>query len=747
MKKLLTTVLPLVFALLTFVEGYAQKDLFKGIFEREEAKFHPTLEKATSKGVVNLNLYFTHSKVNTLEYAVWIKDLGTSMMGDGQKKMVKDLASIGNREKQTIRLDGLIEGHFYTIGLDYRRSQSLNRKFISKVLEEGFLYRFQPQQELAKKDPQAPAQKPSSPATAPASKLPCYTPAISVRVDAAGYCGDANRPAILVQCTDCHGKNWRFSVEAKTNYGQWQPLRADGEPQNAIGVAVRTEPLCLLRPGRYDIQVLAWGENCATPVVKKIQTPVIIPNERLINNPPVVAVPNEPQATEEDYRRLPDTCEVAATATVQGNIVRGTVELNRTSACGDMMPYAVIKYVHPGYRDITLDKVALIPGSIVPFELELDARDMQRGIHTIQVQSYVKSEVTQQEVPMSAFWVKAELPGQRESGYLAARNGNPPPRSAEKQPTTQNEMPSQHETATRTKEKDPYASSLDPTMMEETFNTVNVTASDPNCTPIQDLNLVFDGPRSTIPLYIAWLNPRCCQEEGCEYTVWAGAGPKQLRLLVSGRKKGAMIRELLTQLYPDDQYFEVVVKTGNGQRKAAYVSGEGPLYGIEDILAYHDKMNPSQAEQPDDGFTSVEVVPEGAVGGPLAARAPGAAATPGSQPLYETPSAPISKFEACKYKRDLIVRAEQPFQVGDIVDISYGFQGKGYQYTLYFQPKGASEWVIAPGTQEGQSSPDFELEMTPYHTGKYLVLSRKASSSWGCLSSTKNKAVELKVIE
>jgi len=744
MKKLLTTVLPLVFALLTFVEGYSQKDLFKGIFEREEAKFHPTLENAAQKGVANLNLYFTHSKVNTLEYSVWIKDLGTGMMGDGQKKMVKDLTSIGNREKQSIRLEGLVEGHFYAIGLDYRKPQSLNRKFISKVLKEGFLYQYRPQQTLAKKDPAATPPR-SAPSSVPNQTLPCYNPDISVRVEASGYCGESNRPAILVQCKDCQGKNWRFAVEVKTKYGQWQSLRADGAPQNALGVAVRTEPLCLLRPGMYDVQVLAWGQNCSTPVIKNIQTAVIIPDDRLINNPPIVDVPSTPKQVEEDYRRLPDTCEVTATANVQGSIIRGTVELNRTSPCGDMMPYAMIKYVHPGHRDITLDKVPLIPGSIVPFEIELDARDMQRGIHTIQVQSYVKSEVTDQEVPMSSFWVKAQLNGQRDRDYLAARNGTTLPKEAGNQHSSQPQASTQKPSTQTGAEKDPYASSIDPTLMEETFNTVNVTASDPNCTPIQDLNLVFDGPRSTIPLYIAWLNPRCCQEEGCEYTVWAGAGPKQLRLLVSGRKKGAMIRELLTQLYPNDQYFEVVVKTGNGQRKAAYVSGEGPLYGIEDIIAYHDEVNPSKIEQPDDGFTSVEVVPEGAVGGPLAARAPGA--VPSSKPLYDIPSAPITKFEACKYKRDLIVRAEQPIQVGDIVEVSYGFKAKGYQYTLYFQPQGSSEWVIAPGTNEGQSSPDFELQMSKYHTGKYLMLSQKASSTWGCLSSSQNDAIELNVIE
>ncbi len=743
MKRLLTTVLPLVFAMLAFLDGNAQKDLFKGIFEREDAKFHPTLENAPMKGVTNLNLYFTHSKVNALEYSVWIKDLGTSMIGDGPKKMVKDLGSIGNREKQTIKIDGLVEGHFYTIGLDYRRPQSLNRKFISKVLQEGYLYRFQAPGTLAKKDPTSPPSTiPSSP-TPPSKSLPCYNPDISVQVEASGYCGTANRPAILLQCKDCQGKNWRFSVEVKTKYGQWQSLRADGEPQNALGIAVRTEPLCLLRPGMYDVQVLAWGQNCPTPIVKSIQTAIIIPDEKLINNPPVVTAPGIQVPVEEDYRRLPDTCEVSANASVQGTKIRGTVELNRTSPCGDMMPYAVIKYVHPGHRDINLDKVVLIPGSIVPFEIPLDARDMQRGIHTIQVQTYVKSDVTQEEVPMSSFWIKAELPGQRDNDYLAARNGATIPKPAETKP----KAGQQPNIGAQAGERDPYGSSVDPTLMEETFNTVNVTASDPNCTPIQELNLVFDGPRSTIPLYIAWLNPRCCQEEGCDYTVWAGAGPKQLRLLVSGRKKGAMIRELLAQLHPDDQYYEVVVKTGNGQRKAAYVSGEGPLYGVEDIIAYHDKVNPSILEQPDDGFSSVQVVPEGAVGGPLASRAPGAVPKTGSKPLYDTPSVPIDKFEACKYKRDLVVRAEQPIQVGDIVDISYGFKATGYRYTLYFQPQGSAQWVIAPGTKEGQPNPDFELEMTKYHTGKYLLLSQKESSSWGCLSSSQDEAIELNVIE
>ena len=41
----------------------------------------------------------------------------------------------------------------------------------------------------------------------------------------------------------------------------------------------------------------------------------------------------------------------------------------------------------------------------------------------------------------------------------------------------------------------------------------------------------------------------------------------------------------------DANYYEVVVKTSNGNRKAAYVVGEGAKYGVEEVLAYHDQFN------------------------------------------------------------------------------------------------------------------------------------------------------------
>lgn len=739
---MLTAVLLLVFALMASVKGYTQTDIFKGIFEKEDASFFPTLTLSNQEGHVNLDLYFTHSKINTLEYSVWVKDLGTNMMGGGEKRMVQDLQEIGNREKKTIPIDGLINHHFYSIGIDYRNPQSLNRKFNAKVLQEGYAYEFKNQTGVvsAPNPSETLDQRPKSGISTTTNVLPCFEPDLVVKVEPSGYCGESNRPAVLVQCNNCQGKNWRFAVEAKTKYGDWQSLRADGQPQNALGVSVRTEPLCMVQPGMYNIQVLAWGQNCTTPIVKTVQTAIIIPDERMINNPPVVSAPATTAPAEDNYRRLPDTCEVNARASLTGNVIRGTIELQRNSPCSDMMPYASIKYVHPSYRDLTIEKINLIPGAVVPFEFELDSRDVMRGIHTLQVHTFVKSELTGEEVPMGSFWVKAEVGGQRESTYLAARDGASLPKQEGTPGVKETTPPAANQVQT-----DPYASSLDESLMEETINTVNVTASDPNCTPIQELQLVFDGARSTMPLYIAWLNPRCCQEEGCEYTVWAGSAPQQLRLLVKGRKSGALIRELLAGLYPNDQYFEVVVKTGNGQRKAAYVMGEGPIYGIEEIIAFHDKVNPKKVEAPDDEFTSVSVIPEGAVGGELMSRMPNAGAP--VRPIYDIPTLPITNFEPCKYKRDVVVKAEQPIQVDDTVFISYGFKDKDYHYSLYFLPENEKEWVIAPGTAEFQSSPDFKLKMSSYHSGKYIVLSQKTSSSWGCLSTPVSEAIELNVVE
>ncbi|RQH18183.1 hypothetical protein D5R40_33030 [Okeania hirsuta] len=45
--------------------------------------------------------------------------------------------------------------------------------------------------------------------------------------------------------------------------------------------------------------------------------------------------------------------------------------------------------------------------------------------------------------------------------------------------------------------------------------------------------------------------------------------------------------------------------------------------------------------------------------------------------------------------------------------------------------KGLISMVIAPGRKEGQSSPDFELEMTEISYGQVSVTVQKESSNWG----------------
>jgi hypothetical protein len=271
---------------------------------------------------------------------------------------------------------------------------------------------------------------------------------------------------------------------------------------------------------------------------------------------------------------------------------------------------------------------------------------------------------------------------------------------------------------------------------------VQVTASDPNCTPIQDLRVVFDSNQRGKPLFISWLTPRCCQEEGCNYTVWTGPDPKQLRLLMKGKKSGAIISEVLQGVDQRDQYYEVVVETGNGMRKAAYALGTGPLYGVQEILDYHDMLYPPAP-------TIVEGVVETTIPGENTAAKSGEIESAVLLNAQE-PEMPISDFETCKYKRNTLVSGDQPAAVGSEITLKYDFNDKRYQYTLYHQPVGQEEWVIAPGTEELQSSSSFTLKVQPYHAGKYVILSYKpssGSSGWGCLSAPLEEAVTVQVAE
>lgn len=707
MKKLLAG---LICLLLYSLPTFGQKDIFGGFFDKEAPVFHTSIVPTADSGTVMMVYHYTHSKASSIEASVWIKDLGTKLLGNGVKKLVRGLRETGNRQQDTLLLEGLSDLHFYNIGLDYRNPNSLTRKFTSKVIEEGYQYRYVARFAMAKKETIKEAQTVIPPINFQESTItqdPCQDPRISVMFAQSGYCGDADRPAIQVECVNCDQRNWQFSVELRTAYGNWQPLRLDGRPQAAYGNSVRTEPLCTLQPETYYARVMAWGDHCSSPIIANLSAPIIIPGAQN-----TTAIPPIPPAMTERGPAIPDTCVVYANAQLVGNILRGTVELPANSPCASFEPYAKLRYLHPGYRDINVDNLELFAGSIVPFELTLDAKDLTRGIHPVQVAVFV--DVDNRSIAVGSFWIKAEtdpvpvLPAEEPLVLQPIKD----PYAT--QPSSGEVM------ASRGGTEDTY---YDETLLDESMDTISVRASDPNCTQIQNLQLVYDPAVPNQPLYISWLSPRCCQEEGCGYSVWVGK-PGQLKLLVSGSKSGAVIRELLPQLQANDDYFEVVVKTSNGSRKAAYVLGEGPKYGFEEILAYQDRFNPPKSEPVvfNKGTTLVPTTVS-----------------------YQKPQRPISDFKPCRIHRDFKVEGDQPITSGDVVKLKYDFAASGYEYTLYHQPAGDKEWVVAPGTQQLQSSPNFEIEAESIHNGKYLILSYKPDKNWGCLSAPLDKAISLEI--
>ena len=749
MNKLATFVFLLLVGLLGTMPLHAQNDLLKGIFEKEAPVFTTTVIPTQEKGKVRLAVYFTHSKLNELEISFWIKDMGTLLTGKGSKQLVRSLGRLGNRQQDTITISGLREQHVYTIGADFRRPKSLSAKFSSQELKNGYRYAYREPSRVSTARVVDAMSKSSVPSTPVRPTVNCEDPIIEVKIDAAGYCGTDNRPAVLVQCVNCQGKEWEFSVEVRSQKGPWMPLRYDGKRQPAVGMSLRTEPLCTLLPGSYQVQVWAWGQGCPNPIVKSIPTVVTIVDPR--TDVPVPAMRQSP-AVVENTPKLPDTCFVEGQAMVKNKTIDGALLLSPFSPCADMRPYAEIVYVHPGHRNITLDKLPLIPGAKVPFSIPLDERDLGRGIHTIQVVAFVQEGLQSKGVPLESFWLRAYTPEELSASSNNSFNNDrpvPPPASPPStdaygdpeygQLTDFNQSNSSRKGVndippSNTGNEDVY---IDPSLMESTISEVQVTATDPNCTPVQDLRVVFDSNQPTKPLFMSWLNPRCCQVEGCNYTVWAGPDPKQLSLLTKGKKAGAIISEVLHGTNSRDQYYEVVVETGNGVRKAAYALGVGPLYGIEEISDYHDYLYP-----------------------PVPARVEGIVAEQPMEDAYEvesavllnpvTPQLPISDFETCKYQRKTTVIGEQPAIVGDEVTIKYNFNDNRYQYTLYHQPVGMEEWVIAPGTTELQSSSSFKLKVEPYHAGKYLILTYKPSSGgngWGCLSAPLEDAVRLEVSE
>ena len=702
MGKASTTLCGILFLFIVFnQESFAQNELLKEIFDREEPVFDVTLT-TLQDGQAELLFYFTHSKAPNLEASVWIQDMGTSLQGNANKKLIEGLQQIGNRQQVRVLLKELKPLHFYTIGLDYRNPNGLSRKFNATILSEGFLYE-NPEivDDPIQKEALAPTNSSSGATKSSTKQIPCFNPDFSVRIDPTGYCQGQSRPAVLIQCNNCQGKEWDFSVETKQAYGSWSPLRSDGERQEAVGVALRTEALCLLQPGLYQVQVLAWGKNCDIPVVKLVSTEVMIQE---LNQPGPIAHHDNYEASEPTIENepiaIPETCTISGVAEIQGNIISGTIELSSQSPCLDYSPYAIIKYVHPGYRDITLDEIYLMPGTKIPFSLELDDQDLNRGIHTLQIIEFVAPPSSTTSLQIGSFWIRAnppqaepivtepyfetETPGIQQQDELAAENG------------------------------EDYEFSID----EQQISTINVTASDPNCTQIQDLQLVYGSGKSDLPLFVSWLNPRCCQEDGCKYTIWAGESFDKLRLIVTGNKPGAIIRELLQDIRMSDTYYEVVVHTTNGKRKAAYVIGEGPKYGVEEILAYHDEESP--------GFSDPVVFVK----------------EPTFQ--YAVPQKPIQAFRSCRIYRPTEVSEAMP-TMGDQVRVSYDFSEKGYQYTLYQKPDGLEQWFVAPGTVELQSIPTFEMTVNDAHSGQYIILAYNPTLDWGCLSKPLSEGVTIQV--
>jgi hypothetical protein len=564
----------------------------------------------------------------------------------------------------------------------------------------------------------------------------------------------------LIQCENCHGKSWEFSVEARTEFGKWQPLRADGMAHTALGASVRTEPLCVLPPDTYYLRVLAWGENCKTPVINTIGTSVSI-GERGAQPTTAFTEPPSPPSFQGQGSAavvIPESCRVTANATLDGAYIKGNIEMPLGSECTDWRSHVMLSYIHPGYRNIDLEAIPLHAGIEMPFMIELDQQDLSRGIHTLQATVYISQEGAPRPFPTETFWIRAE-PQQNYSSTTIPERSNYPPNqnlstrdgssTISEYEVLRREDPTLQGTITRSGVEWEDDFSIDEDLYNDDTDALQVTATDPNCTQIFDLQLVASPTQPDKPLYISWLNPRCCQEQGCEYSVWAGRSPQEVSLLVKGNKAGAKVSELLAGADQSTQYFEVVVRTPNGSRKAAYVGGQGPIYGIEAVLEYRDRFQPQKSD-PIIGTQETQT-PKSGAGGGLENRMGGGEPVSyndftAEAGLYEVPQLPLAKFRPCKYARKTTLAAEQPIYEGDEILISYDFSEPGHQYTLYHQPVGNNEWFVAPGTEELQSDAEFDLEVQTYHSGKYLMLVYKPSKNWGCLSAPMDKTIEINVI-
>jgi hypothetical protein len=728
MKKLMSCLFVLAF-LPGLMPLQAQNEGLKGLFDKEAPAFQTTMLPTADSGVVMMVFYFTHSKATSLEASVWIKDQGPTFSADGYQIMVKGLHEIRNRQEDTVLIRGLKPLHFYTIGVDYRTPKAFSSKFTSKPVKEGYRYEWKGN---AKPKQIAEAKPGKEAATA---KTPCQNPDITVQLEPSGYCGESNYPAVQIVCTNCKGKNWEFSVEYRLGNNNWASLRADGLNQPAQGNATRTEPLCALLPGAYQIRVSAREQYCPSPVFHYLGTQVTVGNDKANTD-----VTTEKSAVQTPKSVYPDTCAAQAKAVRYGNSIRGTIVLENNSPCSAYEPFAQVRYIHPGYRDINPAPVPLIPGVPANFDIPLDAKDLQRGIHTIQVITYIRPNANSAGMPVGSFWIKAE-----NYETLSVSDNTPGIVPKTEKVSAYDAEPRKEVMQAKPAEVD---ADFDQALLQQDIELVNVNASDPNCNQVQDLQLVYLTAAADKPAYVSWMNPRCCQADGCPYTVWAGKSPSQLRLLVEGSKRGVLVKELLQELTAEDTYIEVVVKSPNGARKAGYVVGKGPLYGYEAIMAYSDELKPAAEQKPAeyDGLRGVKetVIPANtSLSGTLTPNNK----DPEAIPVYQAPQLPVSDFNPCKYKRETTIAGEQPVYVGDELTIKYDYTDPEYRFSLYLLPDGANEWVLAPGVEELQEAAQFKLNITRAHAGKYVVLVYNPAKNWGCLSTPLAQSLELKVLE
>ncbi|NJL75021.1 MAG: hypothetical protein HC892_08295 [Saprospiraceae bacterium] len=227
---------------------FAQVDALETLFEKEEPNFQVAVLPLGETGVIELEVYFTHSKVNNLEASFWMIERGKSRLGEGQRQLIGELQPLNNRQPNIVRIEGLTVEHFYGFGIDYRRKGTLgNSKFISKILQDGYQY------EAPKIHQIVPAPKQAQDFTEKnVVALPCISPNISVKVMPTGYCEKSQNPAILIQ--NKSEQNWEFSIETRTNNGDWRPLWSGGKEQTSYGHATAY---------RAIVPVKRWHLLCA----------------------------------------------------------------------------------------------------------------------------------------------------------------------------------------------------------------------------------------------------------------------------------------------------------------------------------------------------------------------------------------------------------------------------------------------------------------------------------------------------